>query len=204
MAQETGAAPQRYALRTWRVERFATLDSTSEEAKRRALAGDPGRLWIVADQQTAGRGRHGRDWRSPPGNFHGSALAVGALRDGGGAATRLRRRRRRARGDRGSRRQRRSAEMAQRSRRATAPSLPASCSKAGASGRRGSPSPSASASICAWTPRGSRLSHADMSRRSRAARSACASSWRRWSCGSTRGWRRSPAARVLRRCGRNG
>ncbi len=30
----------------------------------------------MADRQTAGRGRHGRDWRSPTGNFHGSALVV--------------------------------------------------------------------------------------------------------------------------------
>jgi BirA family transcriptional regulator, biotin operon repressor / biotin---[acetyl-CoA-carboxylase] ligase len=73
---ETDARPRRYTLAGWRVERFAALDSTSEEARRRALAGDPGRLWIVADQQTAGRGRHGRDWRSPQGNFYGSALIV--------------------------------------------------------------------------------------------------------------------------------
>ncbi len=56
---------------------MAVLDSTSEEAKRRALAGDPGKLWIVADRQTAGRGRHGRQWRSPAGNFYGSALLIG-------------------------------------------------------------------------------------------------------------------------------
>jgi len=68
--------PQRFAFDGWRIERFASLDSTSEETKRRALAGDPGRLWIVADRQTQGRGRHGRDWRSPAGNFHGSALVV--------------------------------------------------------------------------------------------------------------------------------
>jgi len=68
--------PRRYAMAGWRVERFAVLDSTSEEARRRAFAGDPGRLWIVAEQQTQGRGRHGRDWRSPAGNFHGSALLV--------------------------------------------------------------------------------------------------------------------------------
>jgi BirA family biotin operon repressor/biotin-[acetyl-CoA-carboxylase] ligase len=60
----------------WRVDRYSVLDSTSEEAKRRALDGDTGRLWIVADRQTQGRGRHGRDWRSPAGNFHGSALLV--------------------------------------------------------------------------------------------------------------------------------
>ncbi len=31
-------------------------------------------LWIIAAQQTAGRGRHGRQWSSPPGNFYGSLL----------------------------------------------------------------------------------------------------------------------------------
>ncbi len=76
MADDAAPLPRRYAIGEWRVERFAVLDSTSEEAKRRALAGDPGRLWILADRQTAGRGRHGRDWRSPVGNFHGSALLV--------------------------------------------------------------------------------------------------------------------------------
>jgi len=72
----TQAEPRRFAIGRWRVERFETLDSTSEEARRRALAGDFGRLWIVAERQTAGRGRHGRDWRSPSGNFHGSALLI--------------------------------------------------------------------------------------------------------------------------------
>lgn len=67
---------RRFAIQGWRVERLAVLDSTSEEARRRAAAGDPGKLWIVADRQTAGRGRHGRDWRSPAGNFHGSALLI--------------------------------------------------------------------------------------------------------------------------------
>ena len=70
-------APRRFTLQGWRVERYEVLDSTSEEARRRAFAGDGGKLWIVADRQTAGRGRHGRDWRSPQGNFHGSALLVG-------------------------------------------------------------------------------------------------------------------------------
>ncbi len=60
----------------WRVARHARLGSTSEEARRRALAGDPGRLWVVADEQTEGRGRHGRSWSSPPGNLYASALVV--------------------------------------------------------------------------------------------------------------------------------
>ena len=54
----------------------APSNSTNEEARRRALAGDPGRLWIVADQQTAGRGRRGRAWMSPRGNLHASALMI--------------------------------------------------------------------------------------------------------------------------------
>jgi len=76
LADAERAAPRRFTFHGWRVERYDVLDSTSEEARRRAFAGDPGHLWIVADRQTAGRGRHGRDWRSPLGNFHGSALLI--------------------------------------------------------------------------------------------------------------------------------
>ena len=60
----------------WRVARYARLGSTSDEARRRALLGDPGLLWIVAEEQTLGRGRHGRSWRSPRGNLYASALLV--------------------------------------------------------------------------------------------------------------------------------
>lgn len=60
----------------WRVVRFEEIDSTSEEARRRALDGDPGRLWIVAGEQTAGRGRRGRTWVSPKGNLYASALLI--------------------------------------------------------------------------------------------------------------------------------
>jgi BirA family biotin operon repressor/biotin-[acetyl-CoA-carboxylase] ligase len=42
----------------------------------RARDGDSGRLWIVADTQSAGRGRHGRPWASPPGNLHASLLLI--------------------------------------------------------------------------------------------------------------------------------
>src|SRR5690606_32841616 len=41
-----------------------------------ARAGDPGRLWVVAREQRAGRGRHGRQWSSPPGNLYASVLLV--------------------------------------------------------------------------------------------------------------------------------
>ena len=64
------------AIEGWRVEHHARVGSTNDEARRRALAGDPGRLWIIADEQTAGRGRRGRTWSSSPGNLHASALVV--------------------------------------------------------------------------------------------------------------------------------
>ena len=60
----------------WRVDRLDTIDSTSEEARRRGVAGDPGRLWIVAEEQSAGRGRRGRSWLSPRGNLYASALLI--------------------------------------------------------------------------------------------------------------------------------
>jgi BirA family biotin operon repressor/biotin-[acetyl-CoA-carboxylase] ligase len=64
------------SLRGWRVIRYGVIDSTNEEARRRVFAGDAGRLWIVADEQTAGRGRRGRSWASPKGNLHASALMI--------------------------------------------------------------------------------------------------------------------------------
>jgi len=64
------------AFANWRVARFGAIDSTSEEARRRAFAGDPGRLWIVAEEQSAGRGRRGRTWASPGGNLYASALLI--------------------------------------------------------------------------------------------------------------------------------
>jgi BirA family transcriptional regulator, biotin operon repressor / biotin---[acetyl-CoA-carboxylase] ligase len=51
-----------------------SIDSTNAEALRRARAGERGPLWIAAAQQTAGRGRRGRSWISPPGNLHASLL----------------------------------------------------------------------------------------------------------------------------------
>ena len=64
------------AHRGWRVVRLGAIDSTNEEARRRALSGDGGGLWIVADEQTEGRGRRGRAWISPKGNLHASALLI--------------------------------------------------------------------------------------------------------------------------------
>ncbi len=48
------------------VDALDTCDSTSSELMRRADAGAPSGAVIVADRQTAGRGRRGRHWSSSP------------------------------------------------------------------------------------------------------------------------------------------
>lgn len=60
----------------YRVEAHASLGSTNDRAMDAALAGDPGKLWIVAGEQTGGRGRLGRVWSSPPGNLYSSLLLI--------------------------------------------------------------------------------------------------------------------------------
>ena len=71
-AQLAGAAP-------WvrRVVSLAEIDSTNAEALRLAAAGEPAGLVVVADRQTAGRGRLGRSWWSGAGT---SLLASWLLR----------------------------------------------------------------------------------------------------------------------------
>ncbi len=66
----------RAAAAGYRLQEFVSLGSTNDEAMSRLGQGDPGRLWIVADEQTRGRGRLGREWRSPPGNLYASLLLV--------------------------------------------------------------------------------------------------------------------------------
>ena len=60
-------------LGPWRC--FAQIDSTNSEAARWAEAGAPDRSLIIADEQTAGRGRLGRRWYTPA----GAALAFSLL-----------------------------------------------------------------------------------------------------------------------------
>ncbi|MDA9230866.1 biotin--[acetyl-CoA-carboxylase] ligase [Alphaproteobacteria bacterium] len=48
---------------------LSSLDSTNEQARRMAEDGVRAPHWILADQQTAGRGRRGRAWSSPTGNL---------------------------------------------------------------------------------------------------------------------------------------
>jgi BirA family transcriptional regulator, biotin operon repressor / biotin---[acetyl-CoA-carboxylase] ligase len=56
------------------VIELASTASTNAEALARARQGARGPLWIRAEQQTAGRGRHGRAWASPAGNLYASLL----------------------------------------------------------------------------------------------------------------------------------
>jgi len=49
-------------------------DSTNAEALRRARAGERGPLWVVAKEQSAGRGRRGMPWVSPAGNLHATLV----------------------------------------------------------------------------------------------------------------------------------
>jgi BirA family transcriptional regulator, biotin operon repressor / biotin---[acetyl-CoA-carboxylase] ligase len=48
--------------------------STNADLRQLAEAGGEDGLWLRADRQTAGRGRQGREWSSPSGNFYGSTL----------------------------------------------------------------------------------------------------------------------------------
>lgn len=57
-----------------RTLRLASVDSTNAEAMRHAAAGERGPLWIVAEVQSSGRGRSGRQWSSPAGNLYASLL----------------------------------------------------------------------------------------------------------------------------------
>jgi BirA family transcriptional regulator, biotin operon repressor / biotin---[acetyl-CoA-carboxylase] ligase len=61
--------PQGYGLKE-----FDEIDSTNEEARRLALGGERGPLWITAARQSAGRGRRGRSWVSPTGNLSATLL----------------------------------------------------------------------------------------------------------------------------------
>jgi len=56
------------AARLSRLEIFAEIDSTNSYLMQQ-LAPAPGKMHVAAtDNQTAGRGRHGRSWQSPPGS----------------------------------------------------------------------------------------------------------------------------------------
>lgn len=57
-----------------RTVHLAEAGSTNSEAMRQAGDGVPSGTWVIADRQTAGRGRSGRVWDSPAGNFYASLV----------------------------------------------------------------------------------------------------------------------------------
>ncbi len=57
-----------------RTRTYGTLGSTNAEALALARAGEQGPLWITARSQSAGRGRRGSAWVSPPGNLYATLL----------------------------------------------------------------------------------------------------------------------------------
>ncbi|WP_417581408.1 biotin--[acetyl-CoA-carboxylase] ligase [Pelagibacterium sp.] len=60
----------------YRVIGFDNVGSTNAEAMRAAMAGDAGKIWYAALQQTEGKGRRGRAWESPHGNLAASLMMV--------------------------------------------------------------------------------------------------------------------------------
>ena len=57
-----------------RHKAYETLGSTNAEALALARAGERGPLWVTAKTQSAGRGRRGAAWVSPPGNLYATLL----------------------------------------------------------------------------------------------------------------------------------
>jgi BirA family transcriptional regulator, biotin operon repressor / biotin---[acetyl-CoA-carboxylase] ligase len=66
LADALARAASRLAPFGRRVLWFPTIGSTNDVAASLADAGEPEGTVVVADAQTAGRGRHGRVWISPP------------------------------------------------------------------------------------------------------------------------------------------
>jgi BirA family transcriptional regulator, biotin operon repressor / biotin---[acetyl-CoA-carboxylase] ligase len=58
----------------YRLVSFDSIGSTNDEAKRLARGGAPEGTLVWALEQTAGRGRRGRVWVSPPGNLYASLI----------------------------------------------------------------------------------------------------------------------------------
>ena len=58
----------------FRVETLPAVGSTNDVVRERAVAGAAEGLVVRAEEQLAGRGRHGRTWASPKGNLYISIL----------------------------------------------------------------------------------------------------------------------------------
>jgi len=62
---------------SWAVERLGSVASTMDEARSRARAGAPDGTVVVAEEQTGGRGTHGRSWFGPRGGLYVSLVLRG-------------------------------------------------------------------------------------------------------------------------------
>lgn len=60
----------------FRLEAHDAVGSTNALALEHAMAGDPGKLWVVSKKQDSGRGRRGRVWATPEGNLAATLLKV--------------------------------------------------------------------------------------------------------------------------------
>src|ERR1700694_3962995 len=60
----------------YRLAAFDSIGSTNVEDMARARDGERGPIWVVASEQTAGRGRRHRPWIAPRGNLASSILEV--------------------------------------------------------------------------------------------------------------------------------
>lgn len=60
----------------YRLRSYESIGSTNSEALAAAATGDPGGIWFVTGNQTAGRGRRGRQWESTGGNLAATLLIV--------------------------------------------------------------------------------------------------------------------------------
>ncbi|MCW2078563.1 UNVERIFIED_ORG: BirA family biotin operon repressor/biotin-[acetyl-CoA-carboxylase] ligase [Bradyrhizobium japonicum] len=60
----------------YKLAAFERTGSTNTEAIEHARGGEPGPMWFVTSEQTAGRGRRQRAWIAPRGNLAASILEV--------------------------------------------------------------------------------------------------------------------------------
>jgi BirA family transcriptional regulator, biotin operon repressor / biotin---[acetyl-CoA-carboxylase] ligase len=74
MSPSDGPIAPPLLLEGFALHPLEAVGSTNDEARRLAEAGAPDRTVVWAREQTAGRGRRGRSWASPPGNLYCSVL----------------------------------------------------------------------------------------------------------------------------------
>lgn len=63
----------------YRLDARETVGSTNAEALAFARARDGGRLWVVSDHQSAGKGRRNNAWQTPRGNLAATILSIVAV-----------------------------------------------------------------------------------------------------------------------------